>query len=168
MNKNKIGKKIIIIWLLTSSINSKAEIFGDNTLNFFNEPKAINQIQNKNDKIKTHGSEIKISISDITVHSIKDLTKQELEFFPKNYLINCTDLKKSILYLNSEMLKKFKNEFDISDQVVFKEVNYSLYEIPFYFSNDEKCIFNKYKNTNSILRDKVISAVKTYMALKKR
>lgn len=166
MNKNKIIKIVFIVILFSISIHVEAEIFDDNNLNFFNEKKT--QVKNKNTKNENHENEIIMTSSDIRVHSVNDLSKQELEAFPKDYLINCTDIKKAILYVNEDMLRKFKTEFDINDQISFKKVNNFSFEIPFYFSKSEKCIFNKDKNSNTELYNKVMSVVRNYIIFNKR
>jgi site-specific recombinase XerD len=110
----------------------------------------------------------KIYTSGISVKEVTNLKKNELKYFPKNLIVNCKNIEKAIIYLNEDILLKIKNEFDINSKVVFKKSTNSLYEIPFYFSENEECVFNKGKYSNVDLKNNVMSAVKNYLKLNGR
>lgn len=169
-----LKQKIFTTILLSNfSLFSYAEIFDDNNLNFFQEEKNINRHKETNIQTNEKSKDIneakyQINSSDVTVHEIKELTKEEIGYFPKNSLINCKDVQKAILYVNEDTFLKIKNEFDINNKISFKKINISFYEVPFYFSENDKCIFNKDKSSNMDLKNKIMTAVKNYLALNKR
>ena len=162
-------KKISIIFLILFFNVANAEIYHDNDLNYFGEKKEklitdkkLNRENNQN------RDNVIIYNSDISVKEIHLIGKIEYKNFPKDVILYCKKLKQATLIVNQEYLLKIKKEFNINEKVNFKKVNVEFYEVPFYFSDSEDCIFNKDKSLNIYLKSKIMSEIKNYKSLNRR
>lgn len=156
--------KILLILIFNIySISSFAQFYQNNELNYFNEnQKSENTSPKITEDINLERRNFQMKNDEIFVKSIHPVKNSEMKLFNNNLIQKCKDLRKSVLIVNQFYLDKLKIEFNINEKVQFKKNKVGMYEIPFYFSDSDKCIFNHERISNIELKTKIMSEIKKY------